>query len=130
MSILNSNYLIYIKLLRPWQWAKNFFIVIPIILSDSLTIEKLFHSIGLFFLFSIFVSGNYILNDLSDINLDKNHPEKKYRPIASGAISKTLAKQISIFLFLSSILITYLYYEIYNFILIRHNLILLEYAQK
>ena len=112
MSILNSNYLIYIKLLRPWQWAKNFFIVIPIILSDSLTIEKLFHSIGLFFLFSIFVSGNYILNDLSDINLDKNHPEKKYRPIASGAISKTLAKQISIFLFLSSILITYLYYEI------------------
>ena len=112
MSILNSNYLIYIKLLRPWQWAKNFFIIIPIILSDSLTIEKLFHSIGLFFLFSFFVSGNYILNDLSDINLDKNHPEKKYRPIASGAISKTLAKQISIFLFLSSILITYLYYEI------------------
>mgnify|MGYP000228727514 FL=1 len=112
MSILNSNYLIYIKLLRPWQWTKNFFIIIPIILSDSLTIEKLFNSIGLFFLFSIFVSGNYILNDLSDINLDKNHPEKKYRPIASGAISKTLAKQISIFLFLSSILITYIFYEI------------------
>tara|TARA_B100001029_G_C15039379_1_gene442471 strand:- start:322 stop:1209 length:888 start_codon:yes stop_codon:yes gene_type:complete len=112
MSILNSDYLIYIKLLRPWQWAKNFFIIIPIILSDSLTIEKLFHSIGLFFLFSIFVSGNYILNDLSDMNLDKNHPEKKYRPIASGAISKTLAKQISIFLFLSSILITYIYYKI------------------
>ena len=112
MSILNSNYLIYIKLLRPWQWTKNFFIIIPIILSDSLTIEKLFHSIGLFFLFSIFVSGNYILNDLSDINLDKNHPEKKYRPIASGAISKTLAKQISIFLFLSSILITHIFYEI------------------
>ena len=112
MSLLNSDYLVYFKLLRPWQWAKNFLIILPILLSDSFNIEKLFYSIGLFMLFSLFVSGNYILNDLSDINLDRNHPEKKYRPIASGKVSQSLAKKISGFLFLGSILTTNIFYEI------------------
>ena len=112
MSLLNSDYLVYFKLLRPWQWAKNFLIILPILLSDSFNIEKLFYSFGLFMLFSLFVSGNYILNDLSDINLDRNHPEKKYRPIASGKVSQSLAKKISGFLFLGSILTTNIFYEI------------------
>ena len=98
MSLLNSDYLVYLKLLRPWQWAKNFLIILPILLSDSFNIEELFYSISLFTLFSLFVSGNYILNDLNDIDLDRNHPEKKYRPIASGKIS------IKLSLFYASIL--------------------------
>ena len=112
MSSLSSDYLVYIKLLRPWQWVKNFLIIIPIVLSDSFSLEKLLYSIALFFLFSLFVSGNYILNDLSDINLDKNHPEKKYRPIASGKVSRRLGRQISGFLFIGSLFITSIFYEI------------------
>ena len=76
----------YLKLFRVWQWSKNLLIIVPIILSDSFNYEKLINSVILFFIFSLFVSGNYILNDLNDINLDKNHPEKMYRPIASGEI--------------------------------------------
>ena len=110
MNSLSSEYLVYLKLLRPWQWAKNLLILVPLILSSSLNLEKLYYSINLFLLFSLFVSGNYILNDLSDIDLDKNHPEKKYRPIASGKISTSLAKKISVFLFLFSAVVTYLYF--------------------
>ena len=112
MSTLNSNYLIYFKLLRPWQWGKNFLIIIPIILSSSFSLDKLYQSIILFFLFSLLVSGNYILNDLNDIDLDRNHPEKEYRPIASGEVSEKIAKRIAYFLFISSLLITYINYEI------------------
>ena len=112
MNSLSSEYLVYLKLLRPWQWAKNLLILAPLILSSSLNLEKLYYSSNLFLLFSLFVSGNYILNDLSDIDLDKNHPEKKYRPIASGKISTSLAKKISVFLFLFSAAGTYLYYDI------------------
>ena len=112
MSLLNSDYLVYLKLLRPWQWAKNFLIILPILLSDSFNIEKLFYSISLFTLFSLFVSGNYILNDLNDIDLDRNHPEKKYRPIASGKVSQSLAKKIAGFLFLGSIMTTSIFYKI------------------
>lgn len=112
MNSLSSKYLVYLKLLRPWQWAKNLLILAPLILSGSLNLEKLYYSINLFLLFSLFVSGNYILNDLSDIDLDKNHPEKKYRPLASGKIRTSLAKRMSLFLFLFPTVVTFLYYDI------------------
>ncbi|MDC3033528.1 UbiA family prenyltransferase [Acidimicrobiaceae bacterium] len=112
MNSLNSDYKLYFKILRPWQWAKNTLIIIPIVLSNSFDLDKFLDSIGLFFLFSFYVSGNYILNDLNDIDLDRNHPEKKYRPIASGEVSEKIAKRIAYFLFASSLLITYINYEI------------------
>ncbi len=112
MNSLNSDYKLYFKILRPWQWAKNTLIIIPIVLSNSFDLDKFLDSIGLFFLFSFYVSGNYILNDLNDIDLDRNHPEKKYRPIASGEVSEKIAKRIAYFLFISSLLITYINYEI------------------
>ena len=102
----------YLKLFRVWQWSKNLLIIVPIILSDSFNYEKLINSVILFFIFSLFVSGNYILNDLNDINLDKNHPEKMYRPIASGEISKYQGLIISLILFIISTATAYLYYKI------------------
>ena len=112
MNSLNSDYKLYLKLLRPWQWAKNTLIIIPIVLSNSFGLDKFLDSIGIFFLFSFYVSGNYILNDLNDIDLDRNHPEKKYRPIASGEVSEKIAKRIAYFLLISSLLITFINYEV------------------
>ncbi len=112
MVILSYKLSSYLKLLRLWQWLKNLLIIAPIILSDSLNFDGLVSAIILFFIFSLFVSANYILNDLSDISLDKNHPEKMYRPIASGEISKFQAIIVSLFLFIITTVTTYLYYEI------------------
>ena len=78
----------YITTLRPWQWLKNVLIFIPYLLGNSGIDNVFFDVIAIFFLFSLFVSGTYIFNDIKDINLDKEHPVKKNRPIASGKISK------------------------------------------
>lgn len=72
--------------LRPWQWAKNLLIFIPFILTDDPISSVIFELIVVFSLFSLFVSGTYILNDIRDHSTDINHPQKKLRPIASGKI--------------------------------------------
>jgi len=51
-----------------------------------------------FVLFSILASSIYIFNDLMDINEDKEHPKKKNRPLASGAVSKQAAQLLIILL--------------------------------
>jgi len=76
-----------IQLARPHQYIKNFFIFLPIFFSLNITnIHYLLSSIIAFIAFSLTASGIYILNDLNDIEEDKQHPKKKYRPLASGSI--------------------------------------------
>ena len=83
-------------LLRPKQWTKNLFIFAALFFSKNafcpyLTIK---YFIG-FLLFSGISSSHYIVNDIIDRDRDKLHPRKKYRPIASGAISVQQAIVIS-----------------------------------
>ncbi len=82
----------YLKLLRVEQWVKNLFVFGPLFFSGNITNYDLFvKSIFAFFIFSIAASSIYIINDYSDIESDRKHPEKRNRPLASGAISKTTA---------------------------------------
>ena len=85
----------YLKLLRVEQWVKNLFVFAPLFFSGKITNVDLFtKSIFAFFVFSFAASIIYIINDYSDIESDKKHPEKRNRPLASGAISKKSAKII------------------------------------
>lgn len=88
----------FIKVLRPWQWAKNILVVIPALLNKPFSLINIENAFLGFVLFSVFVSGNYILNDISDIENDKAHPQKKFRPIANGSIDIKTAKIYSIIL--------------------------------
>lgn len=82
----------YLKLLRVEQWVKNFFVFIPLFFSGNITnINLVYLSIFAFVVFSFTASSIYIINDYSDIESDKKHPEKRRRPLASGAISKQTA---------------------------------------
>jgi decaprenyl-phosphate phosphoribosyltransferase len=82
-----------IRLIRPKQYIKNLFVIAPIFFSGLiLDFELLIRCLLAFVLFSVAASSIYILNDIMDINEDKRHPEKKNRPIASGAISIKIAK--------------------------------------
>jgi len=78
----------YIRLLRPKDWAKNLFLFIPVFFAGGFF--KLLVLIQLaegFAAFSLVASSIYILNDYRDIAADRNHPVKRYRPLASGAVS-------------------------------------------
>ena len=82
----------YLKLLRVEQWVKNLFVFAPLFFSGNLMdSDLLVKSIFAFVIFSIAASSIYIINDYSDIEQDRKHPEKKNRPLASGIISKKQA---------------------------------------
>ncbi|OWK72822.1 decaprenyl-phosphate phosphoribosyltransferase [Flavobacteriaceae bacterium JJC] len=82
----------YLKLLRVEQWVKNLFVFAPLFFSGNITnFDLLLKSIFAFAVFSLAASSIYILNDYSDIESDRKHPEKRNRPLASGVISKTTA---------------------------------------
>ena len=93
----------YINILRPWQWVKNLLILIPSLLNKPFVGESFLDSLNIFFLFSLLVSGNYILNDIIDIESDKLHPKKKFRPIASGEINLNVGKIYSGVIIIASI---------------------------
>ncbi len=81
-----------IKLLRPKHWVKNFFIFIPAFFAGALFNSENVKVLLLGFLcFSFVASAIYIINDYQDIEADRNHPEKKNRPLAAGTVSVTLA---------------------------------------
>jgi len=81
-----------IKLMRPHQYVKNLFIFLPIFFALKITdVELLIQAFIAFIAFSLTASAIYTLNDYHDIEEDREHPKKKSRPLASGAISKKQA---------------------------------------
>jgi len=79
--------------MRPRQWAKNVFIAAGLVFSRQLTNISALVNTGLaMVLFSLLASTIYLINDINDVEADRNHPKKKDRPIASGALSVKSAK--------------------------------------
>ncbi len=88
--------------MRPHQYIKNLFIFLPLFFALKITDSGLlFNTFIAFIAFSLTASAIYTLNDYHDIEEDKQHPKKKNRPLASGAISKSQAIIIMAVLFVS-----------------------------
>ena len=76
-------------LIRPKQWAKNVFVLLPMFFGRQLTNPAtLQSSLLVFAAFSFIASSVYCINDLIDVEADRQHPVKCKRPIASGAVSR------------------------------------------
>lgn len=94
---MNTNGLMmYLKLIRIHQWAKNMILFIPLLTSHSFL--HIPNGIIAFFSFSFVASATYIINDLVDLENDRAHHSKKRRPIAAGNISIPTAISLSILL--------------------------------
>jgi len=93
-----------IKLARPHHYVKNILVFAPLFFSGMMLNEvKFLSSLYAFVFFSLAASSIYILNDLMDVNEDRQHPKKKHRPLASGAIGKLTAVIAMIALLVTSI---------------------------
>lgn len=80
------------KTMRPKQWLKNVFVFAALVFDRQLiTLDSLLITILAAFLFCLASSLVYIINDLADIESDRQHPTKKYRPLASGQLAKQYA---------------------------------------
>jgi decaprenyl-phosphate phosphoribosyltransferase len=95
----------YLKLLRVRQWVKNLFLFLPLFFGLKIfDANALLLTIAGFVSFSLLASSVYIFNDYIDIEKDKLHPEKKFRPLASGKVS--IRKAVVLYLFVTSIAIS------------------------
>ena len=75
-------------LIRPQQWIKNGFVLIPMFFGGRLlNADDAIASVVTFFAFSCAASAIYCFNDIVDVDADRRHPVKCRRPIASGAVS-------------------------------------------
>lgn len=108
----------FIKLLRPHQYVKNIFVLAPLIFSFDFTSLSIFHAILGFVFFSLSASSIYILNDYFDIEADRNHPKKRFRPLASGEINPKFALIMMTVMMLFVLSFTYFYNQNLFFILL------------
>jgi 4-hydroxybenzoate polyprenyltransferase len=85
----------YLKLIRIHHWLKNFLIFLPLVFGGQLANVPLLATTFLgFFAFCFLSSFIYVLNDIQDVEQDRQHPTKKNRPLASGKISMQSARMV------------------------------------
>ncbi len=90
--------------MRLKHWVKNLFVFIPLLVSGSFfDVNLLLDSFLVFICFCFASSSVYFFNDLIDIRKDRNHPKKRFRPIASGKISLITAIIFTLFLLFSTL---------------------------
>ena len=81
-----------IAAMRPRQWAKNVLVfAAPLAAGQLFDVDVLLPSIGAFVAFCLISSATYLINDVRDVEVDRNHPKKRARPIAAGHLSVTVA---------------------------------------
>jgi 4-hydroxybenzoate polyprenyltransferase/phosphoserine phosphatase len=99
-----AGFFTFIKMIRVHQWVKNFLIWVPLLAAHRLSS---LHDIGIgaiaFVAFSFCASSVYVLNDLLDLESDRQHVRKRNRPIASGKIAVNQALTIGLLLFITSV---------------------------
>ncbi|MEM5518140.1 UbiA family prenyltransferase [Henriciella sp. AS95] len=86
IETLPSRLKTWIKMLRVHQWAKNGLVMVPLLTSQNFDVQSVLLGIGAFFAFSLTASSIYIINDAVDIDADRQHPSKKFRPLAAGTM--------------------------------------------
>jgi 4-hydroxybenzoate polyprenyltransferase len=82
----------YLKLLRPHQWVKSGFVFVGLLFGhawqNTLLVQNVFLAATAF---ALTASAVYVINDLADREKDRQHPEKRHRPLAAGTVNVTQA---------------------------------------
>ena len=98
-----------LRLIRPKQWLKNVFVLVPMFFGGALTNgATVYASLVAFVAFCFIASSIYCFNDIIDVEADRRHPVKCKRPIASGAISMKSAYGLMALMAVLAILTTLL----------------------
>jgi len=84
--------------LRPRQWVKNLFVFAAVIFSQQLFTPLVWRAAAAFAIFCGLSGAIYLFNDVADVDKDRLHPQKKLRPIASGALSVRAALTVGVVL--------------------------------
>jgi 4-hydroxybenzoate polyprenyltransferase len=119
-----------IKTMRPRQWTKNGFIFFGLIFDKQLFLpEPFFRTVLGFSLFCLISSAVYLFNDITDVEADRNHPVKKFRPIASGKLPVSVAGSVALLITAVTIPLGYILSPGFALILATYLIINLLYSR-
>ncbi len=119
----------FLKAMRPRQWPKNVFVFAALVFDGQLLdVQPLSRTMLGFGLLCLVSSAVYILNDLADLDADRQHPVKKNRPIASGALPIAVARPAGILLGLGSLGFAFLLNSTFGLILTSYYIANLLYS--
>jgi 4-hydroxybenzoate polyprenyltransferase len=118
------------KALRLHQWSKNLLIFVPLLASHRvLELDLVFKAAIAFVSFGVCASSVYLLNDLIDVNDDRAHSKKRFRPIAAGTLSVLHAVALIPFLlFIAAALALSFLPVIFSVVLCSYYLLTLAYS--
>lgn len=129
-SIMIQTFSALIKTMRPRQWMKNVLIFTALIFDQQLTnLPAFLNTLAGFLLFSLVASTVYIINDLEDLEADRQHPKKRLRPIASGLLSINTARVMAVIFILVTLPLSYLLEPTFTVVVIVYLLLNLIYSK-
>jgi 4-hydroxybenzoate polyprenyltransferase len=119
-----------LKSMRPKQWMKNVLIYTALVFDEKLLdLHAFLITTAGFILFSLISSTVYLLNDITDIQADRQHPKKKNRPIASGELKVSTARWAVVVLLLIVIPLSYLLSPYFCLVLLFYLVLNLSYSR-
>lgn len=118
------------KTMRPRQWSKNIFIFAALVFDKQLfVVDSFLRTLAGFALFCLISSSVYIFNDLADVEADRQHPEKKNRPIPSGKLSVGAAWAAGIFIVILTFALAWLLTPGFEFVVVLYFVINMAYSK-
>jgi 4-hydroxybenzoate polyprenyltransferase len=118
------------KTMRPRQWTKNVFVFAALVFDKQLLIpESFLRTLAGFILFCLVSSSVYILNDITDIEADRQHPEKRNRPIPSGRLPLGIAWAAALVLFAIALGCGWVLSPAFAFVIAAYFLLNLAYSK-
>jgi len=119
----------YFRMLRCHQWLKNLLVFVPAAAAHQIAQPKaLFASLSAFIAFSLCASAVYVLNDLFDLESDRQHPRKRNRPLAAARIPIVHGVIFMPFLLMFSIAISIAINSLFTGVLIGYFFLTLSYS--
>ncbi|WP_339235889.1 decaprenyl-phosphate phosphoribosyltransferase [Paenibacillus sp. FSL R5-0517] len=117
------------RLLRPKQWTKNLLLFAALLFSfEEIRAETILATLLGFILFSFVAGCVYILNDFVDRDRDRQHPVKKYRPMASGQVNPSHALLFGIILLILSVGTAFMMNPLFGVLCIVYFLLNVSYS--
>ena len=118
------------KTMRPRQWTKNVFLFAALVFDKQLfVVDSFLRTLAGFALFCLISSSVYIFNDLADVEADRQHPEKKNRPIASGKLPVNAAWVAGIVIVIVALVLSYLLAPAFSAVIGTYFLLNLAYSK-
>ncbi|WYL94685.1 MAG: decaprenyl-phosphate phosphoribosyltransferase [Gloeotrichia echinulata IR180] len=105
---ISSTRFFYLTALRPRQWTKNLVVFAAPLFAFNLTLQSILGCLLAFVLFCCASSGFYLINDIADVESDRQHPTKCKRPIAAGLVSIPVAIAMSVVLLGTALSVSWL----------------------